>query len=141
MIYNEKFIQHTDNQIRLQKRTIESVKRKLYENLTIVDSDSTKFKVLSYRRSFHWYVLLSNLITAPLTLFMRPFDDYGTWVEFELSEPQQITFEEAKAEVLALVKSHPRWFKKSHENFKTIEEKLASYKSLQDMIEKLAGYP
>lgn len=141
LIYNEKFIQNIVSETRFHKRTIESVKRKLYENLIIVDSDSKKFKVLSYRTSLHWYVLLSNLITGPLTLFMRPFDDYGTWVKFELSEPEQITFEEAKAEILALFKKHPRWFKKSHENFKTIEEKLASYKSLQDMIERMAGYP
>lgn len=141
LIFNERFIEGIIfNPIALQKVTIKSVKKKIYENLTVIYYESKKFKVLSYRRRIHWYVLLSNFITAPLTLFMRPFDDYGTWVEFELSDPEKITFEEVKAEILALVKKNPRWFKKSHENFKTIEEKLASYKSLQDMIEKLAGY-
>ncbi len=142
LVFNNCYIEcNVLSERRLCMCTRETYETGFLDSFCVIDSSGFKYKVVSYQTSFRFYVLLANAIDAVLTLFMRSFNQYYTWIDFEFSEPEQITFEEAKGEILALFKKNPRWFKKSHENFKTIEEDLASYASLQDMIENIGWYP
>ena len=121
--------------------TISSFKEGFFDNGVIIDASGLKYRVLDYNRRLTPYVALVNVVDALLELFLRPKDEYCTWIDFTLSDPEQLSFDEVKQEITDLVNKHPRWFVKSHENENTIEEKLSKYDSLRDLIECLAGYP
>ncbi|WKD48527.1 hypothetical protein [Microbulbifer spongiae] len=142
LIFNKKFIQ---GQLNTEKdlciRTRKSVEQKLFDDLTIIDSKGHKFSVLGYEARDSFYVQVKNIIDVALDFFLRPKEELSTNIQFELSEPEKVSFESVKQQLSVLMKKNPKWFDPKNENFKSIDDKLESYASLEELISLLAGYP
>lgn len=97
LIYNEKFILgQISRKNKLQSVSRKSCERRMYDDLVIVDSDLKTYTVLSHENSYPWTTLAINTGYFFTDLFMQKRGDYATWVDFELSEPEQLTCGEIK---------------------------------------------
>ena len=142
LIFNEKFIQGQLNSERdLSIRTRKSVKKKLFDNLEIIDSKGFRFEVLGYEASDSPYVQTKNFFDLALDFFLRPKEELSTHIQFKLSEPEKVSFESLKQRLSELIKKNPKWCDTGNEDFKSIDDKLESYASLEELISLLAGYP
>jgi len=141
-MYSNKFVQgKIFNENQLCIRTKQSLTDKLYDGCVIFDAEGYKYQVISYKAQPKIYVTLVNVIDGVFDLLLRPKNEYSAWIDFNLLEGEKHTFSECKKEIASLVKANPKWFKKSYEDFNSIDDKLASYGSFEELIMCLAGYP
>jgi hypothetical protein len=120
---------------------VASFNEHLFHDAEVIDSSGQKYKILNYEKVFSFKILLLNILDFTLDLFMRSLDNWTVWTNFDLSEPKRVSFQQVKSQLSELVNSNPAWFKKINEDHDTIDEKLESYGSLEDLILSLAGYP
>jgi len=117
-----------------------ALKEKMYANAVIYDSKCNKYSIYRYKKKFSLYVVFLNVINGIFDLFRRPKDEYSVWVDFELKDEGRLTFSQCKSEIAAFVNAKPRWFVKSHEDYASVEEKFASFDSIEELINCEEGY-
>ena len=113
----------------------------MYDNCVIYDSLGYKYNVVSYSTKSTPYVSLVNIVDGLLTLFSRPEEDKRVWLDFKLEKVSELSSNDCFYEIISLIKAHPKWFKKSHEDFDTVDQMFESFDSIEDMISYIAGYP
>lgn len=142
LICSKKFVRgQTKNENQLCIRTKKSLKDKLYDDCIIFDVEGYKYQIVNYQGKPSTYVALINVVNGLLDFFTRPKDEYSVWIDFDLRQSEKCTFSECKNEIAKYIKANPKWFNKSYEDFDSIDDKLSSYDSLEELIMCLAGYP
>jgi len=129
------------NKNRLCISTLYSVNSSMFDNCVIYDSNGIKYTVVNYSIESNLYVSFINFFDGLFTLFSRPEEDKRVWLDFKLEKVSELSSSDCFKEIKSLIKAHPKWFKKSHEDFDTVDQMFDSFDSIEDMISYIAGYP
>lgn len=107
-----------------------NLKKGCFDGCILIDAEGRRFKILS-----------ASIRKKIFGLWSAIFPEYRTvWVDLELSEPERVSLEDVKKEVLGHL-IPKKWYRSSDDTAETITAYVEQALSIEELINKIVLFP